>query len=400
MGHDKIMISILFVDDEPAILRALKRVLHKEQDAWRMFFARSGSQALEIIAAEDITVLVTDIQMPGMSGTELLLRVIREHPHIVRIILSGHPDLDPVFSSTLAAQLVLAKPFSRDQLLEVIQQGISIAEMLDPGAVSRIREAIQDLPPLPKIYLDILAETGVGSPCRRQIGAVIDQDPGISARVLERANQIRPNQDKAIASTEQAIFLLGMNEVKALLLFEHLKDEQGLRTMFGAQLHGIRRHSVATAELARRIAIAEDAPVDVQEQCHVAGLLHDVGKCLLIYRCPEMYMAVLRETRARGGPISRRELEIIGVTHAEVGAYLLRQWGMPRKVLEAVAFHHAPHRLEAGFRPLVAVHAANYFEHRNHRPNPEYARPDLDMAFLEHQGMTAGLKQWEELSKK
>lgn len=394
------MISILFVDDEPAILHALKRVLHKEQDAWRMFFARSGRQALEIIAAEDITVLVTDIQMPGMSGTELLLRVIREHPHIVRIVLSGHPDLDPVVTSTLAAQLVLAKPFSREELLGVIQQGISIAEMLDPGAVSRIREAIQELPPLPKIFLDILAKTRTGCPSRHQIGAVIDQDPYISARLLERANQIRPNQDENIVSTEQAIFLLGMNEVKALLLFEHLKNEQFHQTAFAAQLKGIWGHSVATADLARRIAVAEDAPADVQEQCHVAGLLHDVGKCLLIFRCPEMYMAVLRETRAKGGPISQRELHVIGVTHAEVGGYLLRQWGMPRNVLEAVAFHHAPHRLEAGFRPLVAVHAANYFEHRNHRPNPMYARPDLDMAFLEHQGMTASLAQWEELFKK
>jgi len=84
--------TILFVDDEPRITNALKNVLRKEK--YRILSADSAEKALEILSTETVDVVVSDEQMPGMSGSALISQIRREYPDTVRIILTGHANLD------------------------------------------------------------------------------------------------------------------------------------------------------------------------------------------------------------------------------------------------------------------------------------------------------------------
>jgi len=84
--------TILFVDDEPRITNALKNVLRKEK--YRILSADSAEKALEILRTEAVDVVVSDEQMPGMSGSALISQIRREYPDTVRIILTGHASLD------------------------------------------------------------------------------------------------------------------------------------------------------------------------------------------------------------------------------------------------------------------------------------------------------------------
>ena len=83
--------TVLFVDDDPIVLRSIARGLLDEP--YYVCFAGSGEEALEILRQQEIHVLVTDMRMPEMDGTELLKIVTKEYPNIVKMILSGYTDM-------------------------------------------------------------------------------------------------------------------------------------------------------------------------------------------------------------------------------------------------------------------------------------------------------------------
>ena len=91
--------KILFVDDELNVLQGLRRMLRVWRDEWDMEFTNSGEEALFSLSQSDFDVIVTDIRMPGMSGDVLLERVRKQHPHMVRIVLSGQSDMATIILS-------------------------------------------------------------------------------------------------------------------------------------------------------------------------------------------------------------------------------------------------------------------------------------------------------------
>jgi len=83
--------TLLLVDDDPNVLAGLARVLHKESYTIRT--ARSAEEAARVLETTAVDVIVSDEEMPGMSGTEFLARVAAERPDTVRIVLTGRPSL-------------------------------------------------------------------------------------------------------------------------------------------------------------------------------------------------------------------------------------------------------------------------------------------------------------------
>jgi len=84
--------TVLLVDDEPDVIAGLKRVLHKEP--YRILEAHTAEEAAQVLKTHPVDLIVTDEEMPGMSGTEFLAKVAEDHPDIVRIVLTGRPTLE------------------------------------------------------------------------------------------------------------------------------------------------------------------------------------------------------------------------------------------------------------------------------------------------------------------
>ena len=101
---------ILFVDDEPMVLKGLQRTLRKMRQDWEMTFVSSGRQALNVLVKKPMDVIVSDMRMPEMDGGRLLVEVKKQHPHIVRIILSGQLDQEMTLKSVQLAHQSLSKP--------------------------------------------------------------------------------------------------------------------------------------------------------------------------------------------------------------------------------------------------------------------------------------------------
>ena len=113
---------VLFVDDDPHILEALRDLLRKQRGEWDMAFAASGAEALAALAVEPFDVVVTDLRMPGMDGAALLQEVKSRYPGVARIILSGHAERETVVRSIPVAHRLLAKPCPADVLREAISR--------------------------------------------------------------------------------------------------------------------------------------------------------------------------------------------------------------------------------------------------------------------------------------
>ncbi len=122
--------QVLFVDDEKSVLTALQRALNEEP--YEVLLANGANEALEILEKKDINVLVTDLQMPGKSGFELLQKVKEEYPYIIRMILTGHMELNSVLRAINEGHVFryILKPWkSNDEIKSIVRQAIEYYDL-------------------------------------------------------------------------------------------------------------------------------------------------------------------------------------------------------------------------------------------------------------------------------
>jgi DNA-binding NtrC family response regulator len=136
------MKNLLFVDDEVRILQGLQRQFHGMRNEWQMNFLDGGKKALEFMAANSVDVIVTDMMMPGMDGAELLGQVMKHHPTVIRIVLSGHTDREAILRLVGPAHQYLSKPCNTEELRGAIVRAFAMRDLL-------ANERLNSWPPAP-----------------------------------------------------------------------------------------------------------------------------------------------------------------------------------------------------------------------------------------------------------
>lgn len=126
------MKRILFVDDEPRVLKGLQNALRQERGAWDMVFVGGGREALAALAASPFDVLVTDIRMPDMDGVALLRAVNADHPRVRCLALSGYAEYAKLQAAESLVERFLLKPCDAELLRQAIRD--ALAEPTDLAA--------------------------------------------------------------------------------------------------------------------------------------------------------------------------------------------------------------------------------------------------------------------------
>ena len=137
------MKTLLFVDDEPRVLQGLQRQLRPMRHEWDMNFVESGRQALEFMAAQPVDIIISDMMMPGMDGSQLLSEVLKRHPQTVRIVLSGHAEREAVLRLVGPAHQYLSKPCDADELRKAIVRAFSLRDLLGNEQLKRLTTRIE-----------------------------------------------------------------------------------------------------------------------------------------------------------------------------------------------------------------------------------------------------------------
>ncbi|HLA96697.1 MAG TPA: response regulator, partial [Pyrinomonadaceae bacterium] len=182
------MINILFVDDEPNILEGLQRMLRPLRHEWQMSFANSGAEALALFENEHIDVVVSDMKMPGMDGSELLYAIMQKYPHVIRIILSGYSEKEMVIKTVGTAHQYLSKPCDADILKATVMRVSALRDLLTDETLRRLVSQLPSIPSLPLLYTELIDELGKNEPSTRTVGEIVKKDIGMTVKILQIVN--------------------------------------------------------------------------------------------------------------------------------------------------------------------------------------------------------------------
>jgi HD-like signal output (HDOD) protein len=386
---------LLFVDDDPNLLMGLKRSLHSMQEEWEMEFADSGAAALKMLD-RPFDVVVSDMRMPGITGLEFLNTVQERFPQTVRILLSGQSDRQSILDSAARAHQYLSKPFDARQLKTLLSQTIALGDLLDNASLKSFISRLSSIPSLPNLYLEVMDALRASDPSPAKIGDIIARDMGMTAKILQVANSVAYATRSEITQPEQAVLRIGLETVQSLVLSVSIFSSLSAKLQAAYSVESLWQHSNLTAQYCRAIARAEGIAATSSGGYVSAGLLHDIGKLIIASSDASLPRAIGEIASADGKPVWKVEKEMLGCTHAEVGAYLLGIWGLPFPIVEAVAWHHRPSESAASeMSPLAAVHVANGLEARSHVQAHDYDQT-IDTVFLERIGRLQRLEAWTE----
>lgn len=217
---------------------------------------------------------------------------------------------------------------------------------------SEIRR-INDVVPFPPAVTEILQAVSSGDATLTRIAALIGSDPAMTAKILHVANSPFYGLRRDVTDIPQALRILGLDEIGHLVLTYQMKSRLlSLDAQQRISLERLWKHSVSVAITSRLLAERFRLPTEGKE--YTAGLLHDMGKLVIIQHFPEQYHSV--EALVAGGGITDLEAErqLLAVDHTEIGKQLGEKWRLPKEYLDAMQHHHHPSSSSA-FPLLCAV---------------------------------------------
>lgn len=390
--------SIIFIDDEPNILAGLRRMLRSLRNEYELFFADNAAKALDLMEQTKFDVVISDMRMPGMDGTNLLALVQKQYPHSIRIMLSGQADDESSLRTIGIAHQFLAKPCNPERLKDILKRASALHDLMADGKIKNVISSIGTLPSIPIIYRQLLRKIDDPGTSLEDIGAIINQDIAMIAKLLQLVNSAFFGLYQTVESPAQAVALLGLDTVKNLVLVSEIFIEM-TTPEDASSMKALREHSMAVGTLSKMIAKSVTNQKEVLDNSYIAGVLHDIGKLVLIFKLEAEYKQALQIHQQENISLREAEKRIFDVTHCDVGAYLLGLWGFQNDVVEAVGFHH---RLDDypgdKFSPALAVHIANVVHNQFDRQGIIGAPLDFNLEYLKKLGMSDHLEKWKNIS--
>jgi len=232
--------------------------------------------------------------------------------------------------------------------------------MVDKAKVfERIKQS-GNLPTLPEILVKLLDACNGEGASLSHIASLISKDPVLTLKVLQQVNSAYYAMPRRFSGIEPAVVYLGANCIRNLAVatsIHQVFDRGRFRKIKHFCLNDFWWHSLLCATLARRIAVKTEFAS--QDEAYLAGLLHDVGRLLLVSTFPKEHETILLETKEENNTVWA-ESQLIGVNHCEAGYWLVGQWKINSLLAESIRSHHDSFdQIVEGFSLIRIVYLAN-----------------------------------------
>ncbi|MDY6891436.1 MAG: HDOD domain-containing protein [Pseudomonadota bacterium] len=304
---------IVFVDNEPGVLSALRRLLRLSHRDWEMYFFSTSSEALHRLSELSPWVVVADRDLAEVAGIELLGKVARMVPQAVRVLLCGDARMESALEATAAAHMVLRKPFEQAVIDDLLTRARVLHQLpMSDTLRSRLGQR-EHLPVLPKVYQQITQELGRQEPDVAKVAELIRHDQVLLSRVLQLVNSPFFGFNSRTNDVEVAVMRLGLQTIHNLvLIIELYQHDSSVPPALGERLM---REALLLAEQVSALCAGRGVGKNTRNQALVGALLHNIGQLLLSDQplSPEGYSEY---------PLA--------------SAYLLELWGLDAEVIEAV----------------------------------------------------------------
>lgn len=213
---------------------------------------------------------------------------------------------------------------------------------------------IHSLPAMPAVALELLQTLSGGDPDVDALASRIARDQAITARVLRVANSPFYGLQMRVGSIHDAIVVLGFSAVRSLVLTSAVVTTLPAGKCAGFSADRFWRHVLGTAVAAQALA----RPLRRKpESLFIAGLLHDIGRLVMLSANPEGFARVIDIATERDCHLVDVETEIFGCDHTAVGAAIAQHWNFPADIVEALAFHHNPAQTAPGSLAAIIHYA-------------------------------------------
>jgi len=334
-------LRVLFVDDEPNVLRSLARMIRIQRLAWEPGFAPSGEEALAQLEAQTFDAVITDLTMCEMDGITLLGVVRARWPQVSRAVLSGQCTVAQSLRAAEVAHQFLAKPCDGALLRRTVERLSWIRTLGVSPALQRAAAGLSCLPSPQAIHAGV--QSAVASAASLDdLGRLADADIALTAKLVQLVSTSFFTQAAPVGSARGALDVLGSHVAHLALASPDGVRHAEASARPGLELDHLCARSGHVARIAR-----QNAPCELADRAYTAALLHDVGRLVLV-------SALAAGGGADLGPAAH------ATDHAAVGGYLLGLWGLPDDIVAAVTYQGAPDAAPVEHRALAAlVHAAS-----------------------------------------
>jgi len=207
--------------------------------------------------------------------------------------------------------------------------------------LGKILMNLGDLPALPQITNRIIELTADPESTNQEICDLINRDQVLVAKVLRLVNSAYYGLPRKVAAVSEAVALVGMQTLRTLVIGASVyKTLEGLQKKPVRIYKDIWHHALACAVSSR--LIAAELMIRQKDHAFTAGLLHDIGRVILVTLCIEQYQQVFELAEVRGCCLIEAEIEILETCHTEVGKMVAHKWNLPMTLVDPIGYHHEP----------------------------------------------------------
>ena len=227
---------------------------------------------------------------------------------------------------------------------------------------------VPEVPALPDLYVKLRDLVNSPSGTSQKAAELIAKDPALVMKVLKTVNSPAYGLRQQVSRLDQAVTLLGFNEVTNLVLAATVLKQFPVRP--GDRLLNLKKfweHSIGVAVMARVVMKHSRKIFGTNaEEAFISGLIHDVGKLMLYQSFPKEFTEAMNLCRTEQLTMVLAEERVFGFTHQDLGAYVADAWGFSRNMVKAIELHNTPFMLDTedqSFTFVSLIHLANLLSH-------------------------------------
>ena len=387
--------TLYVVDDQAPVLDVAILILRTIGPDWEVIGFKGPREALEGVKAKAPDLMLSDQVMPGMQGSQLLEEVRAISPTTIRIVMSGQVAPNKLALITSAHQY-LAKPFTASTLSDIVKRSFSARERIHDAGLQKVVTALRTIPSLPQAHQSLLRELEDGRTASAAVAAMVEDDPGLSLKVLHLANSPLFGRGGLITSPVDAVMCLGTDMIAAIVLSQSVFRHFGSLQQPGMDMQRVWTHCWETARLAQHICRDMGLRAKTGDEAFLAGLMHEIGRFILMDNFPGEFTAACDSARQTRSPLVASLRGAFQASPSQVSAYLLALWGLPESVVGAIEALDNPVADPAnGFTLRAALYIADHLASAKFPPD-SFPVEEWKADYLKSTGSEDQIQAWEE----
>ena len=260
-----------------------------------------------------------------------------------------------------------------------------------PAGIVELVNSTLELPTIPAVLTRLNTVMASSKSSAEDVAAVIAADPAVATNILRIVNSPYYGLQVRVSSVDLAVSIMGFNMIRKVALkaavFSVFAKKKEPERVF--DFKAFWRHAVFTGVAARALGGASrNLGRANAEDLYMCGLLHDIGKIILLEKQHDRYVAMLAEATGSRRPEIEVELEQFGFTHADVGSVLAIKWFLPEDLTIAIRYHHQPAKDPFHQQLSSLIHLADHMAWATGKPSTAgMPPPTLDGDVYERVGL-------------